>query len=104
MALEDLEEQNVLLPEDEWGAHNLETTVNQVPTLLLFLCSAAACVMAFLGDGNTLTWIGISTFFVTFFGVVWLCDRAIVKQRERFKKEKRGQTNQPGADSTKETD
>lgn len=91
MSIEDLKEQQVLLPEEEWGEHNLQTTVHKLPVLLLFLCSVAGCVMVYLGNGQTFTWIGIVLFFVTFFGVIWLCDRAILRQRERFKKERQEQ-------------
>ncbi|HKK46416.1 MAG TPA: hypothetical protein VJ964_12905 [Balneolaceae bacterium] len=89
MSLEDLKEQNILLPEEEWGTHKLETTMAETPLAILFLCSAASWVLAYLGDGNWLTWVGIVTFFVTFFGIIVLCDRAVAKQRKRVKKEKK---------------
>jgi hypothetical protein len=90
MALEDLKEQNILLPEEEWGEHRLKTTAAQWPMLLLFMISVVSCGMSYWGDGQTWTWIGIVSFFVSFFAVVLLCDRAIVKQRERFEKEREG--------------
>lgn len=88
MSIEDLEEQNILLPEEEWGQHELKTTASQIPMLILFACSITGCVLSFLGNGNLWTWVGIVLFFVSFFGIVLLCDRAIVKQRERTNKEK----------------
>lgn len=89
MGLEDLKEQDILLPEEEWGEHRLETTVPEIPVAVIFLLSAVGCVLTYIGDGNTLTWIGIVLFFIAFFGIVWICDRAVRKQRERFKKERR---------------
>lgn len=87
MSIEDLKEQNILIPEDEWGSYSLKTTVSQIPVLILFLICFSSCFAAFLGNGNYWTWIGIIAFFVSFFGIVILCDRAIQTQRERTKKE-----------------
>lgn len=87
MSLEDLKEQGILIPEEEWGEHRLKTTVPQVAFAILFLISVAGCVMAYYGDGNSLTWIGIVVFFVAFFVMIWLNDRAVTRQRERFEKE-----------------
>ncbi|MGD8428547.1 MAG: hypothetical protein PVH63_13050 [Balneolaceae bacterium] len=89
MSLEDLKEQNILLPEEEWGTHKLETTISEIPLVILFLCSAAGWVTAYLGNGSWVTWLGIVTFFLTFFGIIVLCDRAVTKQRKRVKEEKR---------------
>lgn len=94
MSIEDLKEQNILLPEEEWGKHSLDTPIAQVPVLILFLFAVASCIIAFLGNGNTWTWIGTIVFFLSFFGIVILSDRGIQKQRERFKKEKREFQNQ----------
>lgn len=87
MSLEDLRDQGVLLPEDEWGAHALETTVNQFPLLLIFLLAAGSLIVAYFGNGNAFTWIGVISFFAAFFGMVWLCDRAVRRQRKRFQHE-----------------
>lgn len=87
MSLEDLKEQGILIPEEEWGEHRLKTTVPQLPFAILFLISVAGCVMAYYGDGNSLTWIGIVVFFAAFFVMIWLNDRAVTRQRERFEKE-----------------
>jgi len=89
MSLEDLKEQNILLPEEEWGKHKLKTTISEIPFVILFLLSAAAWGLAYFGDGNWLTWVGIVVFFISFFGVILLCDRAVTKQRERFREEKK---------------
>lgn len=88
MSIEDLNEQHILLPEKEWGQHRLKTTTAQIPLLLLFLCSVAGCALAYRGNGELWTWSGIILFFISFFGIVILCDRAIIKQRQRTKKER----------------
>lgn len=87
MSIEDLKEQNILLPEKEWGIHKLKTTVQQIPALFLFVSCLVALSMTYFGGGNEWTWIGIILFFVSFFGIILLCDRAIVKQKERKQKE-----------------
>lgn len=88
MSIDDLKEQHVLLPEEEWGIHELKTTVRQLPAILLFICCTAALVMTYFGAGNRSTWIGILLFFCSFFAIIILCDRAIIKQKERTKSEK----------------
>jgi len=88
MSMEDLKEQGVLLPEEEWGAHNLKTTSPQLADALLFIIAIIGCVMVYYGDGNKWTWIGIVIFFLAFFSIIWLNDRAVKKQRERFREER----------------
>jgi membrane protein implicated in regulation of membrane protease activity len=89
MSMEDLREHGVLLPEREWGEHRLETTVAQGPLLAAFLVAVLAVVAIYLGAGGTWTWIGLVVFLVAIFTVVWICDRAIVRQRERTRRERR---------------
>lgn len=89
MTLEDLREHGVLLPEEEWGSHRLETTVPEWPLAGAFLVAAASLVAAYLGDGGPLTWIGVVVFLVAIYLVTWLVDRAVMQQRERFREERR---------------
>ncbi len=89
MALDELEEAGVLLPEEEWGEHGLETTVRQGPMLIASLVAVAAWIAAYVGGGGSLTWIGIVAFLVAFFAVIWMCDRAVTRQRKRFRRERR---------------
>lgn len=88
MSIEDLREQGVLLPEDEWGKHRLQTTVHQGPLLVTVVVAAASLVAAYLGDGTPLTWGGVAGFLVAFFAMVWICDRAIRRQRQRVENER----------------
>lgn len=88
MPLEDLRNQGVLLPEEEWGEHRLETTVSQTPVLILFLIAVASWAAAYLGGGHLLTWIGVVMLLVSFFGIIFLCNRAVRKQRKRFERER----------------
>lgn len=88
MSIEDLEQHGVLLPKEEWGTHQLETTTSQVSLLFMFSLSVLGCVLTWYGNGNAWTWLGIGLFLVTFFLVILMCDRAIRRQRRRTKEER----------------
>lgn len=85
MGLEDLKEQNVLLPEQRWGKHSLDTTVPKGWLLLVFAAALASLAATYLGDGGTPTWIGVGGFLVSIYAATILCDRAIESQRQRMK-------------------
>ncbi len=84
MSLEDLKEQNVLLPEERWGEHSLDTTVPKAWLLLIFAVAVASLTAIYLGDGGPLTWIGVGAFLVAIYSATILCDRAIESQRRRM--------------------
>lgn len=88
MSLQDLKDHGVLLPEEEWGTHSLETTVPQVPLLAAFAMAVAALVAVFRGDGRTWTWIGVGGFLVALYTITLICDRAVAKQRRRVAEER----------------
>lgn len=90
MTLEDLREHGVLLPEEEWGEHELETTVPEWPLLGAFLAAGLLWVLAYLGGGGMLTALAVTGFLVLLFAITWICDRAILRQRERFRRERKG--------------
>lgn len=98
MTIEDLREQGVLLPEEEWGSHRLETTVPQVPLAVAFLVAAAALVAAYLGDGGAATWIGVGVFLASLYAITWMVDRAVFRQRRRVRRE-RAEAASPGETS-----
>lgn len=81
--IELLKEQGMLLPEDEWGKHSLESTVAEVPLAVATVLGVAALAVAFLGGGRPVTWVGCGVFLVLLVGVVWLCDRAVSRQAAR---------------------
>ena len=88
MTMEDLREQGVILPEEEWGVHDLETTVPEWTVGALLLLGAASLVVAYLGDGAWLTWAGVGVFVLALLAVAWICHRAIEDQRERVERER----------------
>lgn len=88
MTLEDLREHDVLLPEEEWGSHELKSTTRQPALLVLLVTATAALVLAYLGDGGVGTWIGTAAFLLCLGAITWLCDRAVSRQRRRSRRER----------------
>lgn len=88
MTLEDLREHGVLLPEEEWGAHRLESTTRQAPLLMAFGVAAGSLVATYMGDGGTWTWVGTGAFLVLLLAITWMCDRAVLRQRRRVGRER----------------
>lgn len=96
MTIEDLREQGVLLPEEEWGAHRLETTTSEGVLLAAFAVALAALVLAYVGAGGILTWVGTGVFLVDLYAITWMCDRAILRQRRRVRRERGGPSGTGG--------
>lgn len=88
MTIDDLREQGVLLPEQEWGKHSLKTTAQRLPLAAAMLVATASCVLMLLGNGGRLTWVGVALFIVTLYAVTWMLDRAVARQRERVRRER----------------
>lgn len=89
MTIEDLHDQGVLLPEREWGKHSLETTTKQWWLLAAFIVAGAALIAALAGDGGLLTWAGVGIFLLMLYALVLMCDRAVRRQRERVRRERK---------------
>lgn len=90
MSQEDLERHGVLLPREEWGAHQLETTVSERWLALAFALAVGSLCVIYFGAGGTWTWIGLVTFLIALYWIVWICDRAVVRQRRRTRQERSG--------------
>ena len=88
MSMEDLREHGVLLPEEEWGEHRLETTVPQGRLATGFVIAVVGLLSIYLGAGGLWTWIGLIVFLVALYWIIWVCDRAVAAQRERFRHER----------------
>lgn len=88
MSLEDLREHGVLLPEEEWGRHRLETTVPQPVLLMAFALAVASLVAIYVGGGGAWTWIGLGGFLFGLYSIAVICDRAVMGQRRRVRDER----------------
>lgn len=84
MALEDLEEHGVLLPDEERGTHPDHAFTPRVPLVAASSLALAGCVAMYLGGGRLWTWIGLAAFFAGFFVVILLSDRAVAARRQRI--------------------
>lgn len=88
MSLDDLREHGVLLPEEEWGSHALETTVPELRLLAAFTAGLAGLGVAWAGDGGPATGIGMGVFLAALYAICWICDRAVARQRRRVRRER----------------
>ncbi len=87
MSLKDLREAGVLLPQEEWGTHDLHSTVNRPALLLTGLLGVAAIASMYLGGGRTLTFIGAGLFVVFMGCITYLSLKAVDAQAARFERE-----------------
>ncbi len=102
MSIDDLREQGVLLPEEEWGEHRLVTTVPLLPLAIGYVVAVASLVVMYVGAGGLLTWIGAGSFLVALYALTWMCDRAVLRQRARVRRERSAAHD--GSDSEAESE
>lgn len=81
MAIEDLKEQGVLLPERQWGTRSLASPVSLWALVPALVGALGGLVMMAAGDGRALTWLGMATFLVALLAVTLACDRAVRRRR-----------------------
>jgi len=75
----------VLLPREEWGQHDLHTTVNKSALTIVMIVGIAGLVMMYVGDGKALTFGGVGLFIVFMWQITRISLAAIERQVERFK-------------------
>lgn len=77
----------VLLPPEEWGSHDLKTTVNRGALAATALLGAVGLVLMYLGNGGAITFLGIALFlgFMALITVISL--RAVEAQAQRLREE-----------------
>lgn len=84
MPLQDLEEHGVLLPEEERGTHPSTSLTPKAPLFVASGLAIAGCVAMYVGGGDQWTWIGLGAFFLGFFALIVLSDRAVSTRRARI--------------------
>ena len=82
MSLKDLQDAGVLLPEDEWGAHDTTSGVNRVA---LVGCWVA---LMYVGGGHALTFVGAALFLAFMGCVTYVSIRGAEVQSSRFEEER----------------
>jgi len=84
VSLKDLEELGVLLPEEDWGTHELHSAVNKPALVLAGLLGVMAVVLMYNGSGGTLTFVGSGLFLVFMAWVTHISISAIDRQAADF--------------------
>ncbi len=85
MSLRDLRQLGVLLPREEWGQHDLRTTVNKRALTIVMIVGVAGLTLMYVGDGNALTFGGVGLFMVFMWRITRISLAAIEVQTERFR-------------------
>ena len=94
MTIEDLKEEGVLLPEREWGKHELSSTVPRIPLLIILAAATISIVVALIADGGPLTFAAVGAFIISLYALTWILDRSVVRLRRRIARER----GRPGSD------
>jgi len=89
MTIEDLKDEGVLLPEREWGKHELSSTVPRVPLVIILAVATIGIVIALIGDGGPLSFVAIGAFIISLYALTWVLDRSVVSLRRRIARERR---------------
>jgi hypothetical protein len=83
MSIKRLEREGFLLPREARGRLDLRGTVGRGPLLLLAVLGGFCCILMYLGDGHTWSWVGGVGFLLFLVGFLWLMQRAVSRQVRR---------------------
>ncbi len=59
VSIKDLEKAGLLLPRDQWGRKDIHSGVNRVGLMASWILAAISSVLMYVGNGQSLTWIGV---------------------------------------------
>ena len=88
MSLKNLQDAGVLLPKEEWGVHDLHTSVSKPRLLASLALGLASVVMMYLGNGSGLTFVGAALFLAFMVWITHISLRAINVQSDQFREER----------------
>ena len=88
MSLKDLHQAGVLLPRDEWGVHDLHTSVNKPRLAAALLVGLASVVAMYVGAGGTLTFIAGGLFIAFMAWITHISVKAVNVQAAQFAEER----------------
>jgi len=100
VSLRDLNNSGMLLPKEEWGAHDTHTTVNPLAMAAALLLGVLSIALLYFGAGGTLTLIGICLFLAFMIWITWISVSAVDRQDARFTEE--AAHGQPPSDAPSE--
>ena len=84
MSLRELNDAGMLLPKDEWGAHDLHSTVSRVAMVSSLLLGLVSIALMYLGAGGTVTMVGIVVFLVFMVWITQISVTAVDQLGARF--------------------
>jgi len=84
VSLRELNDSGMLLPKDEWGAHDLRSTVSRVGMVCSLLLGLVAVALMYLGAGGAVTMVGIVLFLVFMVWITQISVSAVDHLGERF--------------------
>lgn len=64
MSLEQLEEDGLLRPREQWGRGHARSNVAKIPLLAVAIAAVASAGLMYFGNGGRVTWIGLGLFFL----------------------------------------
>jgi len=88
MSLKNLQDAGVLLPKEEWGVHDLHTSVNKPRLLASLALGLASVIMMYLGNGSALTFVGAALFLAFMVWITHISIRAVHVQSAQFREER----------------
>jgi len=89
----------VLLPQEEWGEHDLSTTVNKRALALVMAIGVIALALMYAGDGGWLTFAGIGLFMIFMWQITRISLAAVEMQAQRFKATREELGEEPDAEA-----
>ncbi len=94
MSLRELNDAGMLLPKDEWGAHDLHSTVSRAALVATLLVGLVSIALMYLGSGGPATMVGIGLFLIFMIWITRISVTAVDQLAERFEAE----THSPAPD------
>jgi len=88
VSLKDLQRTGVLLPKEEWGAHDLHSSVNKPMLVASLLLGLASVAMMYLGGGAALTFVGGGLFIIFMGWITHISVKAVGVQAAHFAQER----------------
>ncbi|MCH2134201.1 MAG: hypothetical protein MK116_10665 [Phycisphaerales bacterium] len=79
MSLSDLKKMQLLRPEEEWSGSPQRSDVQPLLAMITAAIGILGCILMIVGDGRSLTWIGLLLFSVALGTFTWVNLRGVWK-------------------------
>lgn len=94
MSLDELKQQDLLLPEEHWSKIDLHTSVNKTALAAVLCLGLASVALMVMGQGRWVTWLG-ALLFVVFMILFTFVSMIGVDRQTRLLQELSSQTESP---------